>query len=165
MCREDKCLLAAVVPPSAAHGGCGWEQRPLPAVTSHTEPSRALPGLCWGFHTAHRLQGSAAPLLPPCPLLPPSSLSPAHSFCLAPLLGSIAVGSRHLEFCGWAAAERLFGFFSPARGTQGGFLPGPDTPEAGDAQLQGSRVSHGCSSPRGCPMDAWSQNLTHGRSV
>lgn len=74
MCREDKCLLAAVVPPSAAHGGCGWEQRPLPAVTSHTEPSRALPGLCWGFHTAHRLQGSAAPLLPPCPLLTPSAL-------------------------------------------------------------------------------------------
>lgn len=126
---------------------------------------------CHISHGAFTGPAGAVLGLPHCPQAAglcsstPSSLSPAHSFCLAPLLGSIAVSSRHLKFCVRAAAERLFGFFSPARSTQGGFLPCPDTPEAGDAQLQGSRVSHGCSSRRGCPMDAWSQNLTHGRSV
>lgn len=30
--------MFAGVPPRAAHGGCGWQQHPLPAVTSHREP-------------------------------------------------------------------------------------------------------------------------------
>lgn len=150
MCREDKCLLAAVVPPSAAHGGCGWEQRPL-VLCQLSHLTRSLHGPCRGCAGAFTLPTGCRALqlhsflLVPSSLLPPCP--PPHSFCLAPLLGSIAVGSRHLEFCGRAAAESLFGFFLPARDTQGGFLPGPDTPEAGDAQLQGSRVSHGCSSP------------------
>lgn len=62
-----------------------------------------------------------------------------HSFLPGPLHVSITGGTRHLKFYGQAAPEKLFGCFSPTRGTQGGFLPGPDIPEAGNAWPQSSK--------------------------
>lgn len=136
---------------SCTHGGRGWEQHPLPAVTSHTEPAAGgsagaatLPTACRALHLHSSL---LAPLLtpsssfhsslPPYPL--PSSLSPSS------LLRSVTVGMNHLEFCAQAAPERLFGSFSPARGTQGGFSCLALTFLR--LGMPSSRVSQGCSSP------------------
>lgn len=89
MCREDQCLLVAVVPPTGAVGGSSILCQ-LPHLTRSLHsllgavlglPHCPQPaGLC--SSTSSSLYSSS--LLLPCPLLIPSSLP--HSFLLVPLL-------------------------------------------------------------------------------
>lgn len=166
---------------SSTHGGCGWEQHPLPAATSHTEPSQPAGG-CAGAATlptaCRALQlhffllvlllttASLSPhsfllasLLPPCP--------PPHSFLLVPLL-PLCPPPSSLPLCSGASLWVRGISSSVSRQLQRGCLASshlPGAPRLGSClaltflrlEMPSSRLSQGCSSPRGCPTDAWSQ--------